>query len=300
MLFSILIANYNNGIFFKDCYDSILAQTYQDFEVIIVDDASADNSVEIMSELIKGDPRFKLFVNEQNKGCGFTKRKLAELATGDYCGYLDPDDTIVPEALETIVNALELNPAASLASSKYYLVDADLNITRACTHTKPVPDGYSFLTYGRGVVTAFAGFRKALYDKTDGIDAKFKRAVDQDLYFKLEEVGEIVYVDEFLYLYRKNENSISSNDNVFKARYWHYVAMKDAYLRRKRNGTTAINFTPAEFRKMESDYYITRIHHETAKKHYRKKYYFVVKSILADWRIDWKYKMLCLIRPDFY
>lgn len=300
MVFSILIANYNNGVFFKDCYDSILAQTHQDFEVIIVDDASTDNSVEIIAGIIKNDARFKLVANERNMGCGYTKRKSAELASGEYCGYLDPDDAITPNALKTVITALETNPGASLASSKYYLVDNDLNVTRACTHTKPVPEGYSFLTYGRGIVTAFAGFRKSAYDRTDGIGAGFKRAVDQDLYFKLEEIGPTVYIDEYLYLYRKTENSISANANVFKARYWHYVAMKDAYYRRKRGRTAAINFTPAEFRKMESDYYITRVHHETARKQYGKKYYFVFKSILAGWRIDWKYKLLCLVRPDFY
>jgi glycosyltransferase involved in cell wall biosynthesis len=300
MLFSILIANYNNGNFFKDCYESILAQAYENYEVIIVDDASTDNSVDVISDLVKGDPRFKIFINEENRGCGFTKRRCAELASGEYCGYLDPDDALVPNALEVIINAFIENPDASVISSKYYLVDNSLNITRECKHTKPVPEGYSFLTYGRGIVTAFAGFSKKLYDRTEGIDAKFKRAVDQDLYFKLEEAGKTVYVDEFLYLYRKNENSISANNNVFKARYWHYLAMKDAYNRRRTNQSSAINFTPAEFRKMESDYYITRIHHEAAEKHYRKKYYFVLKSIWADWRIDWKYKILCLVKPGFY
>jgi glycosyltransferase involved in cell wall biosynthesis len=300
MLFSILIANYNNGIFFKDCYDSILAQSYENFEVIIVDDASTDNSVEIISEMIKDDARFKLFTNHENRGCGFTKKKCAELASGEYCGYLDPDDALLPNALELMVKAFVSNPGASLISAKYFMVDYFLNITRKCLHAKPIPDGHSFLTYGRGTITHFATFRKAFYDRTEGIDPKFKRAVDQDLYFKLEEVGDTVYIDEFLYLYRINENSISANENVFKARYWHYIAMKDAYIRRKKRPTPAINFTPKQFRKMESDYYVTRIHHETAKKHYRKKYYFVLKSIWSDWRIDWKYKILCLIKPDFY
>ena len=51
-LFSLLIANYNNGIFFKDCYDSIISQTYTNWEVIVVDDASKDNSVELIQNII--------------------------------------------------------------------------------------------------------------------------------------------------------------------------------------------------------------------------------------------------------
>lgn len=82
-LFSLLIANYNNGKFFQDCYNSIMAQTYSNWEVIIVDDASTDNSVAIIKKIIGDDTRFKVYENPENKGCGFTKRKCAELATGE-------------------------------------------------------------------------------------------------------------------------------------------------------------------------------------------------------------------------
>ncbi|MFP3541126.1 glycosyltransferase family 2 protein, partial [Pseudomonas sp. SIMBA_044] len=86
MIFSILIDNYNNGKFFKQCYDSIISQKYIDWEVIILDDCSTDNSLELINALIKNDCRFKLFENEINSGVGVTKSKLIELANGDICG----------------------------------------------------------------------------------------------------------------------------------------------------------------------------------------------------------------------
>jgi len=64
MLFSILIATYNNGLFFKDCCASIINHTHQNFEVIIADTASTHNSVAMISKLIRFDARFKLFSNE--------------------------------------------------------------------------------------------------------------------------------------------------------------------------------------------------------------------------------------------
>src|SRR6266567_1565920 len=100
MKFSILIANYNNGRFFKDCYNSILAQTYINWEVIIVDDGSTDDSVEAIKNIINMDKRFHFYINNQNKGCGFTKRKCVEVASGDICGFVDPDDALLPNALK--------------------------------------------------------------------------------------------------------------------------------------------------------------------------------------------------------
>ncbi len=105
MKFSILIANYNNGKYIRQCFDSILAQTWKDWEVIIVDDGSTDDSVEVIENLIKDDSRFKLFASERNLGCGSAKRRCAELATGTICGYLDPDDALTPDALDQSIIA---------------------------------------------------------------------------------------------------------------------------------------------------------------------------------------------------
>ena len=82
MLFSILIANYNNGHFFNDCFQSIINQTYQNFEVIVVDDGSTDDSVNIIKQLIISDKRFKLLtkteINQNRKILldNFNKEKL--------------------------------------------------------------------------------------------------------------------------------------------------------------------------------------------------------------------------------
>lgn len=300
MLFSILIANYNNGSFFKDCFDSIMNQTYQDFEVIIVDDASTDNSVEVIEKLISKDSRFKLFHNEKNSGCGYTKRRSAELANGVICGFVDPDDAITPNALEVMVEVFKANTTASIVSSKLLFTDLNLSVIRESIHGMALPKGHSFLTYGKGAISHFASFRKDRYSKTIGINPTYKRAVDQDLYFLMEEVGSPIFVDEFLYLYRVNDNSISGNENTYKARYWHYLVMKEAYLRRKKHQTEAINFTKQQFLKMEHDYFISRIKREGVEKNYCKKYYFLFKAIACSITLDWKYKTLCLVNYSYY
>ena len=103
-LFSILIANYNNGRFLSEAVESVVAQTYPNWEVIIVDDGSTDCSEQVYAKLI--DPRIKVYRNARNYGCAYTKHQLMLYAKGDFCGYLDPDDVLLPNAIEVTMEAL--------------------------------------------------------------------------------------------------------------------------------------------------------------------------------------------------
>lgn len=303
MSFSILIANYNNGAFFEACFDSILNQSHKDFEVIIVDDASTDNSVALISELIANDNRFKFYQNEKNKGCGYTKHKCATLANTEICAFLDPDDALVSNAVEVMINAFKANPNAVLISSKYYLTDIDLNVTGPSIHGEKIPQNETFLTYGKGAVTHFAAFKRAAYIQSKGIDPTFKRAVDQDLYLKLEEQGTIAFVDEYLYYYRINDNSISANNNIFKAQYWHNIAMEAAYKRRLENKT--INVAQMQsFVNFKRDYSIRRIKRCVQLKRYFNKYYLLMDLLLFDLKysnlmLDYKFKIRAIFEPNF-
>lgn len=233
-MFSILVANYNNGKYFRDCYDSIINQTYQDFEVIIVDDASTDNSVEIIKNIIGNDERFKIFQNDKNYGCGYTKRRCAELANGEIFGFLDPDDTLRNDALEIMVNAHEENESIGLIYSNILVCDESLNEIRI-HKTKQVvgfnDDYYNF----KGEISHFAAFKIKVYNLTSGIDPYFKRAFDKDLYMKLCEVAPVKHIDEELYKYRIHNGGISTSTNSTKAYFWHWVALIKMAERRNLN-----------------------------------------------------------------
>lgn len=301
MLFSILIANYNNGNFFKDCYDSIMKQKHQNFEVIIVDNTSTDDSVEVIENLIQYNDRFKLYKNEANKGCGFTKNKCAHYATGEIAGFLDPDDALTANALQVMVDARQQNPNASIIGSKYYLTDLQLNITGESKHTSEIPFNESYLTYGKGAISHFVSFKINLYNKTKGINPSLKRAVDQDLYYLLEEVGRFVFVDQFLYLYRINKNSISANDNFFKANYWHYIVMENAYKRRfKYKELNVVNLSKAKIKQKKDDFLLYRMQREATLGLYKKKYYFLFQSIINAPLVNTKNKLLCLFKLHYY
>lgn len=229
-LFSVLIANYNNGRYLQEAIDSVLTQKYTNWEIVLVDDKSTDNSFEVYNKY-KEDRRFRVFFNEENRGCGYTKRRCVELANGEICGFLDSDDSLEIDALEIMVEAHIKNPNVSLAYSLFNLMDEKMKFLSVSNIQKPVPEGRSLLD-GQ-VVSHFATFKKVSYNKTDGIDSCYKSAEDHDLYYKLEEVGDLVFVDKALYNYRTNTGqNISYGVNFHKAFFWHLLAMTEACRRR--------------------------------------------------------------------
>lgn len=233
MLFSILIANYNNGNYFKDCYDSIIAQTYTQWEVIIVDDKSTDDSVEVINNLIKKDARFRLYKNEKNYGCGYSKKKCAELANGGVLGFVDPDDAIMPEALELMIQAHKDNPGVSLVHSNFYFCNEFLERSSIFDRAGSVQVNNRFINLTASV-NHFVSFKKSFYNRTDGIDASLQRAVDQDLYLKLSETGSFHFINKPLYNYRIHKNGISTSkaDHAF---FWFLKVIMKAEERRKVN-----------------------------------------------------------------
>lgn len=221
-LFSILIANYNNGGYLQEAIDSVLAQTYGNWEVILVDDKSTDESRTIY-EKYATDSRFKIYYNDANRGCGYTKRRCAELATGDLCGFLDPDDALLPEALETMVKAHAEHPECSLIYSTCYRYSGDRNAEMPVwDFIGAIPEDSDFLIYRKKLVSHFVSFKRACYLKSVGIDSTLQAAVDRDLYYNLEEQGKILHLPVPLYLYRINNAasiSIGSKKSERKAYY---------------------------------------------------------------------------------
>ena len=233
-LFSLLIANYNNGKYFEDCYKSIVAQTYEHWEVIIIDDNSTDDSVTVIKNMIGNDARFKIFLNEENKGCGYTKRRCAELATGEICAFLDPDDAITPEALEVMVAEHAKHPEASLVYSKPFWCDENLNVQYIRNSAQIENELIDFFDF-EGYIHHFLSFKKLFYNQTEGISSYLQRAIDKDLVFKLYERGPAYFVDKATYKYRVHHKSISMNQNEDKAFFWYWVTVIDAAKRRNIN-----------------------------------------------------------------
>lgn len=116
---SILIPVYNTEKYLKKCLDSVINQTLQDIEIIIVNDGSKDNSQEIIEEYAKKDKRIKYFVQE-NAGLGATRNKGIELSTGEYIAFLDSDDWVELNCYEEMYNSAISNNS-DLVIVDYYI-----------------------------------------------------------------------------------------------------------------------------------------------------------------------------------
>lgn len=106
MLISIIVPAYNNEDYIKICIESLLAQTYKDIEIIIVDDGSTDGTYSVCQKYAENDPRIVL-VRQENGGVGEARNTGLDLAHGEYFVFTDCDDYLVPEAVELLYNSLK-------------------------------------------------------------------------------------------------------------------------------------------------------------------------------------------------
>lgn len=233
-LFSVLVANYNNGQYIEEAINSVLDQSYTNWEIILVDDGSTEDTIGCYQKYIS-DNRIRIFYNGRNLGCGFTKRKCVELSKGEICGFLDSDDKLAPDALMTMVNLHFEKPQCSLIYSTGYRfnsIDSDLTIEN---NVGKINIDEDILINSKRGIGPFVSFLKTYYYKTSGIDSFFQVAEDNDLYYKLEEVGKMFFVDKPLYFYRiDNPDSVSIGNDERKKRYKFYMTISalNAIIRR--------------------------------------------------------------------
>ena len=228
MIFSLLIAHYNNYPYFKQCYESLKKQTYQNFEIVIVDDCSTDGSLEKIKKFSQEDHRIKLYKNEKNEGVGFTKKRCVELASGEICGFVDPDDALTEDAIEISVKAHENKCVA--AYSQLYFCDENLNPKKVFENSKKLKNNDVLFFNIQFEVAHFFTFKKESYLKTEGINPNYKVAEDIDYILKLYEIGSFQFIKKPLYLYRIHKTGLSHDETktYIKNETWHTVLLNAA------------------------------------------------------------------------
>ena len=113
---SVIVPVYNASEYLEECVKSILAQTYKNIEIVLVDDGSKDNSLELCTKLKQQDSRI-VVVHQENAGPGAARNKGVDIATGDYVAFVDSDDIIAPDMYEVLLSLLHEYNADVVCSS---------------------------------------------------------------------------------------------------------------------------------------------------------------------------------------
>ena len=119
VLFSIVIPVYKVEKYIDKCIKSLLAQTFNDFEAIFIDDCGNDGSMDIVQKYADKDSRFQIIIHSKNKGTGISRNDGIDVANGKYISFLDPDDWLEPDYFETIKQTFDKNPQINWALFKY-------------------------------------------------------------------------------------------------------------------------------------------------------------------------------------
>lgn len=195
---------YNRAHMFEKAIESVLHQTYENWELIIVDDGSDDECLDVCQRYT--DSRIVTAEHKKNLGVGAAFRTAATISTGQIIGLLGSDDALEKNALEIMSEQHKRNPQFSLITSSQLPCDEYL---------KPTGDAPNFrATTYRPLIFGiengnFVSFKREAYFSTKGFEQRFLCAVDHDLFLKLEEVGNVGFLDQCLYRYRQHTKSVS-------------------------------------------------------------------------------------------
>ena len=217
-LVSVIMSVYNGEKYLVQAIDSILNQTYQNFEFIIIDDCSTDNSSHILQEYAQKDSRIKIIKKEKNIGIkGFIENLNLgiSIAKGKYIARMDADDISLPERFQKQVDFLENNPEITLVGAQLNLINEQNKITGEAIAALQHRDIVKRITSQIQLFHPVIMFRK---DQNIQYREKFLYCEDYDLYLNLITQGKkLANINEKLLHYRILESSISrKGDNFVK------------------------------------------------------------------------------------
>jgi len=216
---SVIIPNYNHEKFLKQRIDSILNQTYNNFEVIILDDKSIDNSLSVIEQYRNNSHVSHIVLNTQNSGSPFKQwNKGFELAKGDLIWIAESDDTCEPTFLQELVNEFESDDKLVLTFCKSMVIDANGNIIEETgmkesfhTNGKIFFDDYlyrhNFITNASSVV-----FKKNVIPQVDMKYTTFRGSGDWVFWIEITRQGYLAYVNKPLNYYRIHKTNTTTQE----------------------------------------------------------------------------------------
>lgn len=204
---SIILPVYNGAECVSNSIDSVLAQTYENFELVVVNDCSTDNTLDILNEYAKKDSRVKVFTNEENKKLPRTLNAGFEKATGDYLTWTSDDNMYRPEAIAQMVQFLDENPEVGLVYCDMTVrnelgdeVKEDVKVAA------PVKD-----LRLRSICGACFMYRSEVAAKAGEYNPDLFLAEDYEYWIRISKVAAMAPLHKDLYIYRLQGQSLTGS-----------------------------------------------------------------------------------------
>jgi len=225
---SVVMSVYNGEKYLREAIDSILAQTFEDFEFIIINDGSTDGTANILKEF--PDPRIRIFENAKNEGLTRSLIRGCKEAPGKYIARMDADDISYPDRFQKQVEFLNARPEVGLVGSAWYYIDPQGNtfgeISFPLEHESILEDVGTFNPFIHGSVM----FRAAVYNEVGGYREFFQQTQDYDLWLRFAKKTRIANLPDFLYMHRHHDKKIAVK-NVRSQNTFAHIARKFSKMR---------------------------------------------------------------------
>mgnify|MGYP001368227563 FL=1 len=229
---TVYITNHNYQDYIEEAVESVLSQSFQDFELLIIDDGSEDNSRKVINKYQDRD-RVKIILQER-KGLNVTNNIALKQAKGEFIVRLDADDYLHPEALEKMEENLSNNPKAAMIFPDYFNIDKFGNIINTVRRHNFSKEVSLFDLPAHGACTMI---RTNLLRELGGYDENFDRQDGYDLWLKVIFKYRILNLNEPLFFYRQHGSNLTSNSyDLLKTR----AAIKEKHLKQRESSSIKV------------------------------------------------------------
>jgi len=298
-LVSVVMAVYNCQKYLSCAIESILDQTFVDFEFIIADDASTDNSLDIIRNYASRDPRVRVVANSSNLGLTNSLNKAVKLASGSFIARMDGDDVAYQNRLAKQISFMIKNPEYVCIGAQAHIIDEDGDIIEEWL--KPTQSGdikrKLLLDGGGQIIHPLAVFTRAAFEEVGGYDPRYAISQDYDLLLRLAEIGELGNLSDFLLKYRRHKGAITSSKRNAQINYA-IKALLECYDRRAISIDQLI-IPDVAYPSIGIPYHLDYArkalsagNNDSARKHA-----FQAKASLSRYSVLW-FEMTCIINPS--
>lgn len=215
-LVSVLTTSYNRADFIGEAIESVLASSFEDFEYIIVDDRSTDDTYEIAKSYEARDPRVRVYQNEQNLGDYPNRNKAASYASGKYLKYVDADDHVYPTGVEVLVSMMEMHPDVG-----YGLCSLPQKQESPFPIRLTPRDAYLSHFMGTPVfhkAPLSAIINRDAFEKVGGFPAR-RMSSDYEMWLKLSRVFPVLLMPDGVVWYREHDSQEMNEHSRFIGQY---------------------------------------------------------------------------------